>query len=573
MTTQRPWARAVLGCIVLVAAACNPPQSTIAPTDAAPTAGVEASLPPEVTAAPAPTQTGVQAPVTAPSAGEAQLLHTQFATDIDAKGVPIGEADAFPEGTTQILALIGWQLAEIGTELRFRLFQDDRLVLEHAHVVEKGKDAGFVVPLIASGGFPAAAYTAEISYNGVPDELATFSVGQVPRPGVLVGSGEGSGPMAYANPAEVLVVTRARILREKLGANADAVLAAAGRVGELHDLEADGVDRSTPEAAGEEVHRLLDGRFRYLLILGNDDAVPFFHVANPLADEEEAILRGTQLPADWLPSDDPYVDLDRDKHGIPDLGVARIPSSDDAELLLTQLSDLVPPDGHAYALINQERRTQSAPLMSIIGSKTAIQLEYAPPVDAAAFAAGPAGTARYLYVLLHGIGIFTNEWSAGLEIWQPRDAAQRYVGEWTVETSDESLAGVSIENNPGSHGLVNVGACYGAWTLDTTYNSEHKTAENNLALHYLKSGSRAFVADTHISYTYLEEDPTLLLGRTGFERVFWRSIGEGKPIIDAFQQAKIEIGAAIDRLEAEGDAGAAATNLKTLHYMIYLGRP
>lgn len=524
---------------------------------------------------PAPTQASVQGPATPPSVGQAVLLHTQFATSIDAEGVPIGETDAFPEGTPEIFALVGWQRAESGTELRFRLFQDDRLVLEHAHVVQRGRDAGFVVPLVASGGFPAGAYAAEISWNGVPDEIATFTVGQVPRTGVIIGTGAGSGPMPYADPAQVLVVTRERILREKLGANADAVFDAARRVGELHDLEADGVERSTPEAAGEEVHRLLaDGRFRYLLILGNDDAVPYFQVANPMADEERTSLDSWQLPADVVPSDDPYVDLDGDPYAIPDLASARIPSSEDAELLLTQLSDLVPPDGHAYALLNQARRTQAVPVVSTIAAGIAVQLDYAPPVGTDAFDAGPAGNARYLYVLLHGIGVLTDAWSADLQVWTPSDPAQPYVGEWTVESNELlQLDAVAIENNPGSRGLVNVGACYGAWTLDTIQEPVHKTAENNLALHYLKSGARAFVADTHLSYTVLQDEDDIPLGRTGFERVFWRSINEGMPVIDAFQQAKLEIGASIATLAGQGEAYYAGLNLKTLHYMVYLGRP
>jgi hypothetical protein len=379
--------------------------------------------------------------------------------------------------------------------------------------------------------------------------------------------------MAYADPAQVLVVTRERILREKLGANADAVLVAAARVGDVRDLEADGVDRSTPEAAGEEVHRLLDGRYRYLLILGNDDAVPFFHLPNPLESEEAAGLEGTRLPADWYPSDDPYVDLDGDEFGVPDLAVARIPSSEDAELLLTQLGELLPPDGHAYALINQERRTQAVPVVSAINSKIAVQLDYAPPTDTGAFAAGPAGDARYLYVLLHGIGVATDSWSANLETWSPQDPADRYVGEWRVDTARAHLDAVSIVNNPGSRGLVNIGACYGAWTLDTVLEPQHKTADNNLALHYLKSGARAFVADTHISWTVLQDELDIPLGRTGFERVFWRSIGEGMTAIDAFHQAKLELGASIHTLVAQGEAQDAALNLKSLHYMIYLGRP
>ena len=572
MTRQRLWAQGVLGCIVLIVAACNPPVPTPAPS-VGPTAPAASGIPGE-TPIPGPTQVNLQGPVTQPSVG-AVLLHTQFAAAIDADGVPIGETDAFPEGTTQILALVGWRRADSGTELRFRLFQDQRLVLEYAHEVERRLDSGFVVPLVASGGFPAGAYAAEISWNGVPDEIATFTVGQVPRTGVIVGSGEDTGAMPYADPAQVLVVTRERFLREKLGANADAVFDAARRIGELHDLEADGVERSTPEAAGEEVHRLLaDGRFRYLLILGNDDAVPYFQVANPMADEERQGLAGWKLPADVVPSDDPYVDLDGDEYGIPDLASARIPSSEDAELLLTQLSDLVPPDGHAYALLNQERRSQSALVVSTIASGIAVQLDYAPPVGTDAFDTGPAGNARYLYILLHGIGVLTDAWSADLTVWTPANPAQPYAGEWTVASNELlQMDAVAIENNPGNRGLVNVGACYGGWTLDTILEPVHKTAENNLALHYLKSGARAFVADTHLSYTVLQKEGDIPLGRTGFERVFWRSINEGMTVIDAFHQAKLEIGASIDVLAQQGDAYSAGLNLKTLHHMVYLGRP
>ncbi|NJD27705.1 MAG: hypothetical protein FIA92_05355 [Chloroflexi bacterium] len=553
--------------VMLVVSACQP-AATERP--ASPTPEVVASAPPT----PVPTQVVQEGPALPPSIGEAILLHTQFAADIDAEGVPIGEADAFPEGITQILALVGWRRVDPGTELRLRLFQGDHFVLEHSHVVQTGRDAGFVVPLVARDGFPAAAYTAEVSWNGVPDELATFTVGDVPRAGVILGSGSGSGPMPYANPAEVLVVTRERILRANLGAAADSVFAAAARVGDLHDLEADGTERATPEAAAQEVHRLLSGgRYRYLLILGNDDAVPFFRVQNPLADEERTDLSDWQLPADWLPSDDPYANLDGDHWAIPDLAVARIPSSEDAELLLTQLSDLSPPDGHAYALINQERRTQAATVISTINPSIAVELDYAPPVDTARFASGPAADARYLYVLLHGIGVLTDAWSANLETWVPQNAAQRYAGEWTVESRRHQLDAVSIDGNPGSRGLVNIGACYGAWTLDTIQEPQHKTADNNLALHYLKSGARAFVADTHLSYTVLQAASDPPLGRTGFERIFWRAIGQGATAIDAFQQAKLEIGASIDQLVARGHAQGAALNLKTLHYMVYLGRP
>ena len=530
---------------------------------------------PTATSTPEPGATFETGPAAPNSVGKSVLVHTQFATAIDDAGVPIGESDAFPVGTQQILALVAWNDADPGTELRLRLFQDDRFVVEQVHVVRQRDNAGFAVPLVAPDGFPSGLYTAEITWNGVPDELATFTVGDVPGPGVLIGGGEGSGPMPYAPAEAVLVVSRVAALRAKLGDATTPVLAAAARIGEFHDLEADGVGRSTPESAALEVQRLLrTADFRYLLILGNDDVMPYFHVANPLGPAEVSILDGSGLPAEWVPSDDPYTDMDHDDFGVPDIATGRIPSSEDGALLLTQLGDLTPPDGHAYALVNQQRRSQAAAVIAAISPTIGVELNYAPPTDASRYSASSGADARYLYVLLHGSGVDTGDWAADLKRWHALDPASPYVAEWTVESrSDEELVALSLEGNRGSHGLVNVGACYGAWTLDTVREPQHKTADNNLALHYLKSGARAFVADTHLSYSIPQAPDGAPLGRTGFERVFWRSIGEGKTIIDAFQTAKIEVAAAIPGLLAAGRGQDAAINLKTVHYMVFLGRP
>jgi len=371
-----------------------------------------------------------------------------------------------------------------------------------------------------------------------------------------------------------LVVTRAAVLRRELGPAADAVLAAAARVGDLRDLDAGGVIRDTPDAAGTEVQRLLRSRaYRYLLILGNDDAVPYFRVANPLAESERGALSEWELPADWLPSDDYYTDLDGDELGVPDLPVARIPSSDDAELLLTQLGTLVPPDGSAFALVNQERKSQAGVVLGAVSPMVQVRLQYSPPVAAADFGSNAdAESARFLYILLHGIGVLTNTWSANTVAWQPTDAANAVGAEWIVHESTQ-LDAVTVETDPTSRGVVQVGACYGAWTLDTVQAPVHKTADNNLALHYLKSGSRAFIADTHLSYSTLLGPNETPRGRTGFELLFWRGINGGLAPIDAFQAAKVGIGAAIYTLVEAGDIDSARINLKTLHYMVYLGRP
>jgi hypothetical protein len=562
-----------------IASATAPP---VQPTGAATAPPAQPTDTPPPTAPPVATPGSTPAvvgPILPASVGNAILFHLQLASEIAADGTPIAFGNAFPSGTTVVYGLLGWQLAEAGTELKLRLFQGDRFVYETSHVIVSGTSAtgagqGFVFSLIAQNGFPDDAYSIELNYNGVPDEVVSFVVGGGSAGGQLLGSGSASGPVPYKDPSEVLVVTRVAVLREKLGADADAVLAAAARVGEVHDLDGSGVARDTPETAVPEVQRLLaTGRWKYLLILGNDDAVPFVHVPNPMADSEKEGLDTWDLPSDWLPSDDPYTDLDADKYGIPDIPTARIPSSEDAQLLLTQLGDITPPDGGAYALINWERKNQAALVLDAIGSKVQVELNYAPPSDAASFAADPeARSARYLYVLLHGIGVITGAWGANTVSWRPLNGDRPFDGEWVITHSGQPDA-VTVETNPTSGGIVGIGACYGAWTLDTVQEPQHKTADNSLALHYLKSGTRAFVADTHISYSLAIGPNDTPAGRIGFELLFWRGVNDGLTPIDAFFSAKQGIGKAIDTLVAAGEVDSAKITLKTLHYMVYLGRP
>ncbi|HEY5629038.1 MAG TPA: C25 family cysteine peptidase, partial [Candidatus Limnocylindrales bacterium] len=544
----------------------------------------DASRPPTLAGAslaavkPTPGRTpSVNTPTLPPSVGTSVLYHLQLATDIDASGNPIGQATAFPSGSKTIFGLLGWQYVHAGTELKLRLFQGDRFVHEATHTVineSGGHDAGagFVYTFHAGDGFPDGAYTIEVDYNGVPDEVVPFTVGGGDQFDAVVGSGSKSGPIPYASPSDVLVVTRAAVLRRTLGQRADQVLAAAARVGDLHDLDADGTARGTGDAAVAEVHRLLRAHpYKYLLIVGNDDTVPYIRVQNPLADSEASALKDWELPADWVPSDNPYTDLDADQYGTPDLAVARIPSSDDADLLLTQLSDIVPPDGSGFALINQERKSQAGLIVNQIGSMSQVRLEYSPPVQGASFGSNQnAANARYLYVLLHGIGVTTNAWAANTVAWQPSDAKSPLDGEWVVSDSSQVDA-VTAESNPTSHGVVQIGACYGAWTLDTVQAPQHKTADNNLALHYLRSGTRAYVADTHLSSRVPMAPGDTPTGRTGFELLFWKAIASGMTPIDAFQAAKVGTAKAIDTLVAAGDVDAAKINLKTLHYMVYLG--
>ena len=521
----------------------------------------------------------VAAPALPPSVGTSVLFHLQLATDLDTSGNPIGQATQFASGTKTIFGLLGWQYVAPGTELKLRLFSGDRFIYETAHTVVNahgadGAGAGFIYTFHTSDGFADGTYTVEVDYNGVPDEEVPFTVGGGDLYDAVIGSGTQSGPIPYADPASVLIVTRESVLRANLGSRTDEVLAAARRVGDLHDLEADGVARSTADATVAETQRLLRaGDYKYLLILGNDDTVPYTHLKNPLADSETADLADWELPAAWVPSDNFYTDLDADKYGTPDLPVARIPSSDDADLLLTQLSDIVPPDGSAFALINQERKSQAGIVLNAMASMSQVQLEYSPPTQGAAFGQNSvAANSRYLYVLLHGIGVATNAWASNTVAWAPTSQSDPLSAEWSVADSSQ-VEGVTVESNPTSHGVVQIGACYGAWTLDTTQAPQHKTADNDLALHYLKSGTRAYVADTHLSYSVPLGPSDIAYGRTGFELMFWKAIADGATPIDAFQTAKVGMAKAIDELIAAGDIDSAKITLKTLHYMVYLGRP
>ena len=101
-----------------------------------------------------------------------------------------------------------------------------------------------------------------------------------------------------------------------------------------------------------------------------------------------------ELPHDWVATDNDYTDLDADDYGVPDLAVARIPSSDDADLLLRQLGENQPPDGGGFALINQQRKGQAGLVINTVSDLGQVRLQNAPPVTPEQLAATPTRRAR-----------------------------------------------------------------------------------------------------------------------------------------------------------------------------------
>jgi hypothetical protein len=527
-----------------------------------------------------------------PSEGHATIYHLLFATNIEqASGLPIGLGDTFPAGTKAILAMLGWARVQPGTELGIRLYAGDRFLGEAKRTVQNPSNAGFVIPFTTQDGFAAGTYKAEVTYNGVPDEVAAFQVLDANNPGGTgtpglpttppTGNTSGGtvGQVGYADPATVLVVTRSSVLRAKMGAQADQVLAAAATVGQLQDLDASlGTGAVDWHAATVDVqNRLRGGTFRYLLILGNDDTIPFAQLPNPLAADEKEDLDPWQLPADVIASDDPYGDLDGDQLGIPDVGVARIPSSEDAQLVLTQLGTVTTPPSGAFALINAQRRSQAGVVVGLISNAVPVDSHFVPPLKPDQLPSTSNGKTRFEYMLMHGIGVTTDAWLGDIQSWKPLNASAPFANEWKVTVGGQT-EGMTIPYASAAGAVVNVGACYGAFTLDTIQEPQHKNASNNLALAYLKSGTRAFIADTHLSYTTSSLPGGLLVGRTGFEIALWQGITGGATPIDAYLAAKKNLGSMTQQLITLANQGQSVgdsinLNIKTIHHMVYLGRP
>jgi hypothetical protein len=575
-------------------------------------AGGSPATPPAVAASAAPsTPTGTSVSSPAPGGGPkapvtpesritgASIHQIVFATPFDPNASSLtGITDTFKAGTPTIVVLIAWDLIEVGASLDVKLFAEDRLVAEQAVTPSRpspghpraDQDGGFAIPFSMDGGFAAGQYSAELDYDGLPEQVASFVVNDTgdgaPLPGNLDSSPGGTsadlGPMPYADPAGVLVVTRSSALRLHMGDHADAVLAAAARVGTLHDLDADFGANGLPLPAGAAIAAvraaLQAGSYQDVLILGGNDTVPFGRIPLPDSVNFGDEFSDEQVPGDYVISDDPYTDLDADALGMPDLPVARIPTSDDADLMLTQLGDIPSPPTGAFAIVNEVRRTLADGPLDIINSVTPVTLYYSPPTLAAQLPQTNEAQARFVYVLLHGDATLTDTWWGELQQWIPLDATDPLTEYTHQEQNYSKGVTVPVAGAPGA--FVDVGACFGAYTLDTVYGDTHKTDANSLALKFLASGSRAFVADTYVSISTNSDPGGTIEARTGFEVLLWQAVQTGMTPIDAFFAAKTELGqiAARQYADANGDGRPDSPligdeNFLTVHEMAYYGRP
>ena len=564
------------------------PQPTVAPT-----AGRPAT--PRQTLNPGSTS-GPKVPDTPFSRITGASIHEiLFASDVDAaSGAPVGIADAFRTGIPKIVALIAWDVIEVGATLDVKLFQGDRLMDEQSVTPSNpypkqpsiDLDGGFAIPFEPDGGFAAGAYTVEMDYHALPEQVASFDVTDTGDGSPLSANGSlgtpGSspdlGPVPYADPSKVLVVTRSAVLRSLMGGDTDAVLAAAASVGTVHDLDADFGDntRPVPPAAAIGVVKALlkAGSYKYLLILGNDDAVPMGHIELPDSVNFSDEISGEGIPGDYVVSDDPYVNTNDDANQVPDLAVARIPTSDDAQLMLTQLGNNQPKPTGAFSIVNEVRRSYADGPLTLVNAMTPVTLYYSPPTLTGQVPQTNESSARFIYVLLHGDGSETDTWWGEIQKWTPVNPGDT-AGEWNHAQNDYS-DGLTVPSAGDPGAIVDVGACFGAYTLDSPLGNTHKTRNNSLALKFLASGSRTFIADTYISQSTNSDPGGTLEARTGFEILLWQAVQGGATPIDAFFAAKSQEGQMIEAQYASGDPDLALSgdaNFLALHEMAYLGRP
>jgi hypothetical protein len=307
-------------------------------------------------------------------------------------------------------------------------------------------------------------------------------------------------------------------------------------------------DTANPAMVKAAIDSLADGLLiqrndlRHLLILGDDDVVPFCRVSNPTEDQDEDIY-----------TDAPYAARNGSSL-LPTRSVGRLPCGD-AESLL-QLVDhavqahseaaRVAPSSRLKALSRILKRSkQGDPQAESIGYTASVwkeasravfeaigqprHLRMSPPVSHREFTLLAEGKPRFSYFNLHGV--------EGEPAWYGQrdpDFAADYplfpVALLPQDIRAEHIAGTTVFTE----------ACYGADVLD-------RTAKDSIALKFLSEGARAVVGSTRLAYGSLTPP---LAGADLLGRFFWMAVLSGMPIGQSLQWAKLSF--ANDLLNRQG---------------------
>jgi hypothetical protein len=265
----------------------------------------------------------------------------------------------------------------------------------------------------------------------------------------------------------------------------------------------------------------------FVLIVGDPDVVPMGIVPNPTDD------------GDVVFTDDIYGDNDHDALGMLDIPVARIPDGHSLELLMAQLAASSVPSSGNFTLANSKRPHAGGVATQVFGADRV--LLWSLPTQHEAVATSQVDV-RYGYFMLHGASWDTTVWWGEEEV---------YPEAFTVGEAS-------------SEGIVLSGACYGSYTFS-------RTPDNSITLSFLRSGARAFVGSTGITYSPLWPSGPEATGPMRhdavFHEAFLSAVADGVAPLAAFMEAK----QAMTDLCGRGDSTSA--ELKMLHEYIYFGKP
>lgn len=300
-----------------------------------------------------------------------------------------------------------------------------------------------------------------------------------------------------------------------------------------------------------------------LLIIGNENIIPFHMLPNPTDDDDEIIY-----------SDNPYATTD-ENYFVPEWPVGRLPSEDHPELLITHL--------HAAAQEHHYIARQQSPLLKLwnrilmvlrqfllmkpssygytaniwrkaslavfraIGSANSMYTS--PPAEAEALPQQLIHPVSLSYFNLHGLEDAPEWFGQRDPFTDPTD----YV-EFPVALRPEDI----VDGGRAPY-VVFTEACYGANIIE-------KNRDTAICMRFLDSGSRAVIGSTRISYGSITP-PLIAADLLG--RLFWDGLKQALPVGEAFRQAKLKLATEMHRRQGYLDG----EDQKTLISFVLYGDP
>jgi tetratricopeptide (TPR) repeat protein len=297
-----------------------------------------------------------------------------------------------------------------------------------------------------------------------------------------------------------------------------------------------------------------------LLIIGDDQIIPFHGLPNPTDDDDE-----------FVASDNPYSTTD-ENYFAPEWPVGRLPSTTDEKQIIEYLEDAA--DYHRrnhrpigplsrlkrWLYLNFGRWLTSKPralgYSASIWRKASLavfrsigdpgQMLTSPPTEASKLPPITAHPMRLSYFNLHGLED-SPEWFGQRDPLRDQHASEEF---------PIALRPSDVVNSGRAPTVVFTEACYGA-------NIQGKSVEDALCLKFLNSGTRAIIGSTKISYGSVTP-PLIAADLIG--QLLWENINRGTSIGESLRRAKLSFAAEMHRRQGFLDGEDQKTLISFLLY-------